>query len=121
MKLVAFSEKPDKRAKDMDDFLFILENYCEIAGEQLFEGAYEDLIEGDFEMGIAAAKMLGRHMAVILNKNDVLKERVIDILNSRLKGFNDEEINQMYNVRDAGDSQVQRFKLILEVINGIID
>ena len=96
MKLVAFDEKPDQRAKDLDDFLFILENYGEIAGEQLFEDSYEDLIEGDFELQVAAARMLGRHMAIILNKNIALKQRVISILQQRLQGFTQEEINQLY-------------------------
>lgn len=87
MKLIAFDEKPDRRAKDIDDFLFILKNYGEIAGEQLFEEPYEDLIEGDFETHIAAARMLGRHIAQIVNKNAGLKEKMMNILRQRLRGL----------------------------------
>jgi len=121
MKLVAFNEKPDRRAKDMDDFLFILENYGEIAGEQLFNGANEDLIENDFELPIAAARMLGRHIAPIVNKNTALKQKVVNALQQRLQGFTEEEINQMYTVRSTGDKQVMRFKLVAEVVKGIND
>jgi predicted nucleotidyltransferase len=121
MKLIAFDEKPDRRAKDLDDFLLILANYGDIAGDQLFEVANEDLIDGDFQMNIAAAIMLGRHMAVILRSNSELKARVINILTSRLKGFKAGDIDQMYVVRDPEDNQVERFKLISQVLQGIDD
>lgn len=119
LKLAAYSEKPDRRAKDLDDFLFLLKNYHEIAGEQLFEGAYDDLIEGNFEMPVASARVLGRHMAPIVNKSHVLKEKVLSILKKRLKGFSEDEINQMYQVRDQDDEQVICFKLIAETLKGI--
>jgi predicted nucleotidyltransferase len=121
MKLVAFDEKPGQRAKDLDDFLFILENYAEIGVEELFYGAYEDLIDGDFELHLAAARMLGRHIARIVNKSPKLKLRIIIILQNRLQMFTEEEINQMYKVRDEGDEQIFRLKLITEVVKGIKD
>jgi predicted nucleotidyltransferase len=119
MKLIAFDEKPDRRVKDLDDFLFVLKNYGEIAGEQLFEGNYDDLIRENFEMPIAAARMLGRHIAQIANKNSALKEKIISILQNRLQGFDDSEIDQMYSVRDKDDKQVKLFKLISETVKGI--
>lgn len=119
MKLIAFDEKPDRRAKDLDDFLFVLKSYGEIAGEELFEGNYDDLIRGDFEMPVAAARMLGRHVALIVNKNGALKEKIISILQNRLQGFSNSEIDQMYSVRDRDNEQVELFKLISETIKGI--
>jgi len=119
MKLVAFNEKPDIRAKDLDDFLFLLKNYHEIAGEELFEGQYDDLIEGEFEMQVASARMLGRHMALVVNRNPVLKEKITGILQYRLRGFSDGEIDQMYKVKDRCDEQVICFKLIAEVLKGM--
>lgn len=65
--------------------------------------------------------MLGRYITTIVNKNVALKQRVISILQQQLQGFTQEEINQMYNVRSAGDNQVRRFKLIAEVVKGIND
>lgn len=49
LKLIAWNEKPDQRAKDWNDFLFILIHYHEIAGEQLFEGSHDDLFDDNFE------------------------------------------------------------------------
>lgn len=121
MKLIAYNEKPGSRAKDMDDFYFIVKNYHEIVGEKLFDGNYDDLLEGDFEMRIASARMLGRHMNPILIKNEALKEKIINILQHQLRGFNENEINQMYQVRDNSDELVLKFKLVLETIKGIKD
>lgn len=121
MKLIAYNEKPSSRAKDMDDFFFLVKNYHEIAGEELFDGDYDDLLEGDFEMQIASARMLGRHMTPILKKNNALKEKIVDILNLQLRGFGENDINQMYEVRENNDELVLKFKLVLETIKGIKD
>jgi predicted nucleotidyltransferase len=121
MKLIAYNEKPGSRAKDIDDFFFLVKNYHEIAGEELFDGNYDDLLEGDFEMQIASARMLGRHMTAILKKNKTLKEKIVDILNNQLSGFGENDINQMYEVRENNDESVLKFKLVLETIKGIKD
>ena len=121
MKLIAYNEKPDSRAKDIEDFYFIVKNYHEIAGEELFEGNFGDLLVDDFEMQIASARMLGRHMTPILKKNNALKEKILDILNHQLRGFGETDINQMYEVRENNDELVLKFKLVLETIKGIID
>ncbi len=121
MKLIGYNEKPDRRAKDLDDYFFLVKNYHEIASEELFTGNYDDLIEVDFEMQIASARMLGRHMTPILKKNRVLKDKIIRILEHQLNSFSENEINQMYEVRDKDDELVLKFKLVLETIKGISD
>lgn len=80
MKLVAFSEKPDMRAKDWGDFIFLLNNYGEIAGDALYVGSYDDLIEEDMELNLASARMLGRQMAPVLNKDEDLKAQIVATL-----------------------------------------
>lgn len=119
LKLVAYSEKPDRRAKGLDDYLFLVKNYHEIVGEELFSGDHDDLIEGDFEMQIASARMLGRHMAPILNKNELLKDKIIQTLQHQQQGFNESEINKTYEVRDTNDELVLKLKLICETMKGI--
>jgi len=121
MKLVAYNEKPDRRSKDLDDFLFLLQNYHEIAGEELFAGKFDDLIKEDFEIRVASARMLGRNMSSILNKNEKLKDKIVNILTDQLRNFSGPEINQMYEVRERDDQLVIKFKLISETIQGIND
>jgi predicted nucleotidyltransferase len=122
LKLIAFYEKPDIRAKDLEDFYFLLENYGEISGDQLFEGVeHEDLIKDDFELSLASAQLLGRQIKNIALGNKELSSKLNQILVSRLKGFAELEIDSMYQVRDSGDILIERFKLVTEVIKGLKD
>jgi predicted nucleotidyltransferase len=121
MKLIAFDEKPDQRAKDFEDFNLVMKNYGEIAGEELFSNTYEDLIQADFELSTAAARMLGRNMQTILNKNEILKNRITAILESKLQKFSKQEIDQMYLVNEKDDRLIFQLKLIAEVLRGISD
>lgn len=122
LKLIAFHEKPDRRAKDLEDFYFLLENYGEIAGDKLFEGAeHEDLIKDDFELTLASARLLGRQIKNIALGSPELSTKLNQILVSRLQGFSDKEIDSMYQVRDNGDTLVERFKLVAEVKKGLND
>ena len=90
LKLIAFYEKPDRRAKDLEDFYFLLENYGEIAGDQLFEGVeHEDLIKDDFELTLASARLLGRQIKNIASGRQELSIKLNQILVSRLKGFSE--------------------------------
>lgn len=120
LKLVAYYEKPDIRAKDFDDYLFLVINYHDIAGEELFMGNHDDLIADDFELRAASARMLGRHLAPVLNKNDKLKNKIISVLEDKLKGFSHYEIDQMYEA-DKEDGTVLVLKLVSETIKGIND
>jgi hypothetical protein len=101
--------------------LLIANNYSGIADEQLVEGKYEDLLDGDFDMKLAAARMPGRHMNEILNKNEELKDSVLTMLKRKLLGIDAEQIDQMYRVRERDDTQVEALKLISEIIKGIND
>ena len=46
----------------------------------------------------------------------VLSTKLKQILSSRLQGFSEKEIDSMYQVRDSGDTLVERFKLISELL-----
>ena len=71
-----------------------MENYGEIAGEQLFEHtAYDDLVADDFEFSVASAKMLGRQIKHIIQENTDLLARIKQILKLRLEGFSNDEID----------------------------
>lgn len=98
-----------------------MSNYHEIAGQQLFEGNYDDLIDGDFEYKVAAARMLGRHMRDILQKNEQLRQHILNVLSGRLQNFTVADIEKMYVVREPGDNLVETLKLISETIKGIND
>jgi len=120
LKLVAYDEKPDGRAKDFDDFLFVVSNYHEIAGNELFTGEFDDLLQNEFEYTIAAARMLGRQMERTLSKNERLGGRIKAVLHRKLQGYDFGEIDNMYAC-DKSDKLILQFKLIAETLKGIND
>ncbi len=120
LKLVAYHEKPDRRAKDWDDFLFLLYNYLQIsASDQLLEDQ-DDLISDDMDLGAVASRVLGRNMGELLQKNEWLRYKVLAILQKKLKDFSEEEIEQMYLLNED-DDQVYMMKMVHETMKGILE
>ena len=120
LKLVAYYEKPDLRARDWEDFEFLLLNYLQIsAGDQLLH-THDDLLTDDMDVGAVASRVLGRNMAELLRENEYLRYRVLGILQKKLGGFPPEEIDQMYRVNEK-DFQVYLMKMIRETIAGILE
>ncbi|RYE27468.1 MAG: hypothetical protein EOP45_01145 [Sphingobacteriaceae bacterium] len=115
LKLIASHEKPERLTKDLGDFYYILENYFEIAGDTIYDGDYDDLIDEDFEPKIAAAKMLGRQLLPILSESMSLKTVFITILKKQQQGFSSAEIDQMYS-NEPADRQIKRLKLVTIVL-----
>ena len=119
LKLIAYSQKPDGRAKDLQDFYYLLENYFDIAGETLYEGKYLDLLEDDYVTEYAAARMMGRQMSAIIQDNPVLVTMIQSTLQSKISRFTNMEIDQMIEMNGKKDPQVLRLKLISEVLKGL--
>ena len=70
MKLISWKEKYPERPKDADDFLLIMHEY-EHAGnfDRLYASEQDLLTEEDFDNQIASIRLLGRDMAMIVNKD----------------------------------------------------
>jgi predicted nucleotidyltransferase len=82
MKLIAWREKYPERNKDAQDLLFIMKKY-EYEDTGIFDKLYSDepdLLQTEgFDTRLASVRLLGRHMALITDK-DTARE-VMDILN----------------------------------------
>jgi predicted nucleotidyltransferase len=88
LKLIAYSEKPD-RIKDLDDIKDILLHYFDLNNDRFYEehiDLVDELSDKDFQQE-AAARLAGRDMRVILDRNLKLKEIIIQII--------EKEINEM--------------------------
>lgn len=118
LKLIAGTEKPERRAKDLGDFYYILENYFDIAADTIYEPSFDDLIDEDFEPPIAAARMLGRQINAIVANQPELRNKVLQILMVLTGGFSIMEIDQMH-LSETKDAQIFRFKLIGSIITEI--
>lgn len=118
MKLISGHEKSDRLAKDLADFYYILENYFEIAGDTIYDVEYEDLIDDDFSPSLASAKLLGRQISVILAEDIKLKIKVVALLSGQRRGFDVEDIEQMF-AQEPGDKAINRMKLICLLLSEI--
>lgn len=115
LKLLSGNDKPERFPKDMGDFYYIIENYFEIAGDEFFNGNYDDLIEEEFIPVLSAAKMLGRQMRPIISESKQLTDRIQTILEKLKDGFTDLEIDEMYT-HNKKDKKILRYKL-LSILN----
>ena len=77
LKLISFSEKPDRK-KDLDDIFEIIKNYFEVSSD-IFYKNHLDIVESlnqDNFMQEAGAFMIGKDMGKILRENNFLKETI---------------------------------------------
>ncbi len=112
MKLIAWNEKPNERAKDAEDLLFIMQEY-EHAGnfDRLYKNEPDLLKEESFDNQLASIRLLGRDMAMIAEK-DTAKE-IRSILDAETQSSQD-LIIKMIRGRLTFDSNFETIKLHLE-------
>lgn len=79
LKLIAYDDRPENRGKDLNDIGNIIQHYYHIAGEDLFEEEFIDLLDLDNTI-VASAQLLGRRIYLIIKHSSELVERVIGIL-----------------------------------------
>ena len=119
LKLIAFDENPDWRSKDWEDFVFLMKSYRKTSGDDIYDTA-ADLITDEFDITLACARLLGRRMKAILDRNYTLKGWIARILQNKVDFQSFEEIDNMYLI-NAGNTQVINWKLVSEVSKGILD
>ncbi len=120
LKLLAWSGRPEWRAKDLEDVYFIFRHYFEISGDALYEQPYDDLLTEDFEPNIAAARMLGRQMAEAVKESAEIYLKVRNVLASLMQNFTEKEVEELY-VSDNSDRRIVQHRLSLEVRRGMED
>lgn len=99
LKLVAWSDRPEKRENDLGDILLILSNYYWFMMDSIYDN-HPDLLDllnddGENSQRIVAARVLGREAANFLRSHNQLKERIFSVL--------EENINSQYQSAIAKD------------------
>ncbi len=79
LKLIAYDDRPEKRTQDPQDIVQIIENYFEIDKEMIWE-EHPDLFDEDSDLIEIGARVIGREINQIINQNNALKGRVLNIL-----------------------------------------
>jgi len=79
LKLIAYTDRHEKRTQDPQDIAQIIVNYFEIEKEMIWE-EHHDLFDEESELIEIGARVIGREISEILRENRTLKERVLNIL-----------------------------------------
>lgn len=114
LKLISWHETDD-RAKDLEDFYYILQNYADIATDDLYLEENLHLLEEYDEVRFSGARLLGKEMLIIIKGSPELKKRVSQILSQLIKDHTPKDINEMYEA-DKAVIQILRLKLVRELM-----
>jgi predicted nucleotidyltransferase len=119
LKLIAWSDKPTAREKDIIDFSIIVKNYFEIEHNEIFE-LHQDLFTDNFDTTISGARVLGRHIKRITERNEKLNTRIIKILTENVQDLENSPMGEIMSkyINEPVDKAIV---LIEEVIKGITE
>lgn len=80
LKLIAYDDRPEMRSNDIKDIGFILSHYFDLESDLIYESHADLFSDEGNSLEQIAARVLGRQMQAIIDKNRLLKGRIEDIL-----------------------------------------
>ena len=120
LKFISYDDRPEMRSQDIKDIGAILDNYFELETETIF-AKHADLFENvESDLTKIAARVLGRQMRPALNKNTLLKERLLSILHQNTGSVNESAIGFLLHDESPATIEYQ-VDLLKEIIAGIDD
>lgn len=79
LKLIAFDDRPEQRAKDPRDCMTIIRHYFNLESDLIWDH-HNDLFDHDRSLALIASRVIGREMRIPLLENTQLMNRVVGIL-----------------------------------------
>lgn len=118
LKLIAYDDRPEIRSNDMGDIAAIIRHYFDLESDLIYDN-HADLFVGEEQnLEHIAARVLGRQMKLILNRNALLKERIISILQLNAQSPGNSSIGLQFvngNIQTVDEAIL----VIKEIITGI--
>ncbi len=114
LKLISWSEKPE-RTKDLMDIKALLDAAWELYVDEIFveNSEYSDLFDDDFATHIVAARVMGRKMQNILNRDAQLKTLIINELEKEL---NEKDASKSQQIIAGTEQSMQEIQLIFNAL-----
>lgn len=120
LKLVAWSEKPETRTKDLEDISFLLKHGWDLYEDEAYAD-HLDLFDDDFEQTNTAARIIGRKMRPILEQNSKLHHTIVTVLENSIATKQKAE-NPEIQLAQSMDKTIEEVQHILSLIlQGIND
>ena len=80
LKLVAWQDRPEIRRDDIKDVSNILKHFFDMYAEEIFENHNDLFGDNAFELHLIAARVMGREINKIAKRNEILHNRLKDLL-----------------------------------------
>lgn len=118
LKLIAYDDRPEQRAKDGRDVGSIIEHYFDLEAEHIYEH-HSDLFaeaEKDMELQKIAATVIGREIKITIGENSALLQRVKTILEREIKLADKSSfiINMIAEIKMNVEEAAKRLEKILQ-------
>ncbi len=114
LKFFAWECKPYDRVRDINDINFIIEKYAEIYTDEIF-AVHDDLLELNWDTALPP-RLLGRHIARILEGQHETKAKLIALLSAQINENSLlPELFSRFNRKTLEDN----INLIQEIISGV--
>lgn len=127
LKLIAYDDRPEMRSKDIEDIGAIINNYFDMESEFIYD-KHSDLFAEDIgNMIEVSARVIGREMAPILNRNPILKERILSMLHHSIQQYSESRLTILLtsilyfnpgSIEDTVDVLTKMIMGIQDVANG---
>ncbi|HSZ87162.1 MAG TPA: hypothetical protein VK787_14110 [Puia sp.] len=117
LKLIAYDDRPEIRSNDIGDIANIIKHYFDLETELIFE-EHADLLIADHKPEFIGARVLGRQIKKILDKNELLKDRVLTILRSNTANPEQSKIGKVF-VQGNIENVEEAIGVLTEIIKGI--
>lgn len=123
LKLVAFEDRPEMRTKDIQDIGTIITNYFEMESELIYDKHSDLFTENTGAMSEVSARAIGREMLPILNRNPILKERILSILHDHIKNYSTSSLTKILTgLLDFSPNTIEdTVGILTAIISGIHD
>ncbi|MBS1494747.1 MAG: nucleotidyl transferase AbiEii/AbiGii toxin family protein [Bacteroidetes bacterium] len=117
LKLISYTDRPDDRAKDIEDITFILDNYHNMNVDYII-AEHSELMEYGWDEKLSA-KVLGRDIGLILKDNIELRDKIISILKNNIVEHRTGKIAELMTVKSERtiEDSIELLNKVLEGIN----
>ncbi|WP_343330529.1 nucleotidyl transferase AbiEii/AbiGii toxin family protein [Polaribacter staleyi] len=121
LKLISWENKPELRTKDLEDISFMLKHAWDLYEDEAYTNHLDLFDDDDFDTQIVAARIIGRKMKPIINKNETLKKTIINIL-KKSNEKKDKAENPEIIFAQSMDKSIEEINFIISnILKGIHD
>ena len=123
LKLIAYDDRPEKRAKDPRDIADIIDNFFDLQPDLIYSEEHLDLFKeekSDETLQEISAIVIGREIKKIVSTNEFLIERLKQILQSHIEQSDESSFVKNMVAESGGtvEASVKQLQNILSALNG---